>query len=133
MLRSIRNDPERIWKSTELHEIYISKGATDASLVLFIYKLEEKLSKNYCILKVSGLAAICSDKDKAASIFKVTSVIDNLDKETIIKVTKMIKSDIAKRKHNVSTYSSLKKDTLNTNSSDKSFSLAFPDLSKVKR
>ena len=36
----------------------------------------------------------------------------------IIKVAKMIKTDIAKTKHNVSTYSSLKQDTLNKNSGD---------------
>ena len=36
----------------------------------------------------------------------------------IIKVAKMIKADIEKKKHNVSIYSSLKKDTLNKNSSD---------------
>ena len=36
----------------------------------------------------------------------------------IIQVAKIIKADIAKKKHNVSTNSSLKKDTMNENSSD---------------
>ena len=88
VLKSIRNKPERIWTSTELYEIYISKGATDTSRVCFPYSLEEKLGKNYCILKTSGLAAICNHKEKTASIFKVTSVIDDLDKEMIIEVAK---------------------------------------------
>ena len=109
VLISIRNEPERIWTSTELYEIYISKGATDTSRVSFLYSLEEKLGKNYFILKASGLAAICIHKEKAASIFKVTSVIDDPDEEMIIKVAKIIKADIAKKKHNISTYSSLKK------------------------
>ena len=47
VLRSIRNEPERIWTSTELYEIYISKGATDTSRVCFLYSLEEKLGKNF--------------------------------------------------------------------------------------
>ena len=45
-----------------------------------------------------GLAAICIDKEKAATIFKVTSVIDDLDEEMINKVAKIIKADIAKKK-----------------------------------
>ena len=70
------------------------------------------------ILKTSGLAAICIHKEKVSSIFKVTSVIDDPHDEVIIKVVKIIKADIAKKKHKFSTYSSLKKDTLNENSSD---------------
>ena len=118
MLRSIRNEPERIWTSTELCEIYVSKGATGTCHVCFLDSLEKNLGKSYCILKASGLAAICIHKERAASIFKVTSVIDNPDKEMIIKVAKMIKADIAQKKHNVLTYSSLKKDTLNKNLSN---------------
>ena len=56
-------------------------------------------------------------RDKAASIFKVTSVTDDPEEEMINKVAKMIKADIAKIKHNTSTYSSLNKDTLYENSS----------------
>ena len=132
VLRSIRNEPEKIWTSRELYEIYISKGATDTSRVHFLYTLEEKLGKNYCVLKASGLAAICIHKEMATSIFKVTSVTHDTDEEMMIKVAKMIKADIAKKNHNVSPYSSLKKGTLNENSRD-SFFLAFPDLHKVKR
>ena len=40
VLRSIRNEPEKIWTSRELYEIYISKGATDTSRVRFLYALE---------------------------------------------------------------------------------------------
>ena len=118
VLISIRNEPERIWTSTELYDIYIFKGATDTSCVRFLYTLEEKLGKSYYILKASRLAAICIHKEKATSIFKVTSIIDDPDEEMIIKVAKIIKADIAKKKHNVSTYSPLKKDTMNENSSD---------------
>ena len=113
VLRPISNEPERIWTSTELYEIYISKGATGTSRVCFPCSLKEKLSKNYCILKASGLAASCICEEKAASIFKVTSVIDGPDEEMIIKVAKMIKTGIAKKKHNISPYSSLQKDTMN--------------------
>ena len=109
VLRSIRNEPERTWRSTELYEIYISKGATDTSRVCFLYSLEEKLGKNYCILKASGLATICIHNEKASSIFKETSVIDDLDKGIIIKVAKTIQADITKKKHNVSTISSLQR------------------------
>ena len=109
VLRSIRNEPERTWRSTELYEIYISKGATDTSRVCFLYSLEEKLGKNYCILKASGLATICIHNEKASSILKETSVIDDLDKGIIIKVAKTIQADITKKKHNVSTISSLQR------------------------
>ena len=118
VLRSIRNEPERIWTSTEPYKIYISKGATYTSRVRCIYTSEEKLGKNYCILQASGLEAICIHKEKVTLIFKVTSVTDDPDKEMIIKVVKKIKADIAKKKHNASTYASLKKDTLNKSSSD---------------
>ena len=80
--------------------------------------MEEKLDKNYCILKASGLATICIHKEKAASVFKITSVKDDLDKEMIIKLAKTVKAKITRKKHNVSTYLSLKKDTLNETSSD---------------
>ena len=43
----MRNEPERIWTSTKVYEIYISKGATDTSRVCFLYSLEEKLGKNF--------------------------------------------------------------------------------------
>ena len=46
----------------------------------------------------------------------------------IIKVAKMTKADIAKKKHNVSTYSSSKKDTLNENSVD-TFSFLLSQIS----
>ena len=118
VLRSIRNEPERIWTSTEPYKIYISKGARDTSHIRFLHTLKEKLGKNYCILQASGLAAICIHKGKVTSIFKLISVTDDPDEEMIIKVAKMIKADIAKKKHNASTYSSLKKDTLNKSSSD---------------
>ena len=104
VLRSIRIEPERIWTSAELYEIYLSKGAIDTSRVR--------------ILKASRLAAISIHKEKAASIFKVTSVIDDPDEEMIKKKEKMIKADIARKKHNVSAYSSLKRERLNQNSND---------------
>ena len=95
VLRSIRNEPERVWTFTELYEICISKVARGTSHIYFLNSLEEKLAKNYCILKGSGLAAICIHKEKVSSIFKVTSVIDDPDKEMIMKVAKMIEVDIA--------------------------------------
>ena len=95
VLRSIRNEPERVWTFTELYEICISKVARGTSHVYFLNSLEEKLAKNYCILKGPGLAAICIHKEKVSSIFKVTSVIDDPDKEMIMKVAKMIEVDIA--------------------------------------
>ena len=52
VLRSIRIEPERIWTSAELYEIYLSKGAIDTSRVR--------------ILKASRLAAISIHKEKAA-------------------------------------------------------------------
>ena len=80
--------------------------------------MEETLGKNCCILKASGLAVICIYKENAASIFKITSVKDDLDKEMIIKLAKTVEAEITSKKHNVSTYLSLKKGTLNENSSD---------------
>ena len=125
VLRSIRNEPERIWTSTEPYEIYVSKEATDTSGVHFLYSLEEKLGKNYYILKASELAAICIRKEKVASILKVTLVTDDPDEEVFIKVAKIIKAHIAKKTYNVSTYSSLNTDTLNENTSNIfSFSLS---------
>ena len=62
VLRSIRNEPEIVWTFTELYEISIFKGARGTSRVHFLNSLEEKLGKNYCILKGSGLAAICIHK-----------------------------------------------------------------------
>ena len=56
------------------------------------------MGKNYYILKALGLAAICIHIEKAATIFKVTSVINDLDEEMINKVAKIIKADIAKKK-----------------------------------
>ena len=116
VLRSIRNEPKRIWTSTELYEIYISKGA-QAPLVFAFSIHWKKTWEKYCISKASRLAAIYIHKEKTASIFKVISLIDYPDEEIIIKVAKMIKADIAKKKQNISTYSSLKKDTPNEYSS----------------
>ena len=62
VLRSIRNEPERIWTSTEFYEIISLK---DTSRVRVLYSLEEKLGKKYTILKASGLAAICIHEEKA--------------------------------------------------------------------
>ena len=41
------------------------QGVTVTSPVCFLYSLEEKLGKTYCILKDVGLAAICIHKEKA--------------------------------------------------------------------
>ena len=56
VLRSIRIEPERIWTSAELYEIYLSKGAIDTSRVR--------------ILKASKLAAISIHKEKPPQFSK---------------------------------------------------------------
>ena len=65
---------------------FISLKEPQTPLVFaFSTHLKKNWIKNYCILKASGLAAIYINKEKAATIFKVTSVIDDPDEEMINK------------------------------------------------
>ena len=43
VIRSIRNEPEKIWSAKELHHYYMSKGGTDQHITRFTVRLKQYL------------------------------------------------------------------------------------------
>ena len=71
ILRSIMNEPDRMWTSTELLEAYKRKGGTESNNTRFVNRIKQYLNDEiYCFMS-PGIATIIMHKHKASTIFKV--------------------------------------------------------------
>ena len=71
VVSSIRNEPERVWTSTELHDIYIERGGTESHISQFITKIVDQLENKLYIFKAEGISSIIMYRDKASKMFNI--------------------------------------------------------------
>ena len=65
ILKSLRNEEDKIWTSTELLEAYRSKGSSETNSTRFINRIKEYMTNEIYCFKAAGSAAIVMHKKKA--------------------------------------------------------------------
>ena len=65
ILRSIRNEEDKIWTSAELLAAYRKKGGKETNSTRFISRFKEYMSDEIYCFKAAGLATIIMHKKKA--------------------------------------------------------------------
>ena len=63
VLRSIKNEPEKMRNWSKLHGTYIEKRGTESHISRFINKIEELIKGELFVFKASGLASIIMRKE----------------------------------------------------------------------
>ena len=93
ILRSIKNEEDRIWNSSELHKKYLKKGGTKSKVCRLIERIEERMKDEIYCFKAAGMATIIMHKQKATSMFKVLVKNDTDEEEDIKRVAKRTSSE----------------------------------------
>ena len=72
-LKSLRNDEDKIWTSTELLEAYRSKGGSETNGTRFINRIKEYMTDEIYCFKAAGLTTIDMHKKKASHVLKLVN------------------------------------------------------------
>ena len=94
ILRSIRNEPDRIWTTAELMEEYASKGGSESHVSRFSDKIEHFLKDEVYLFRSPGLSTIVMHKTKATATLKIAKT----EEDPLIEmrnIAAQIKSELA--------------------------------------
>ena len=69
ILRSMKNEEERVWNSSGLHQEYLKKGGTKSKVFRLIERIEKHMKDEVYCFKAAGMAALIMHKQE--SIFDV--------------------------------------------------------------
>ena len=94
ILRSIKNEEERIWNSSELHQEYLKEGGTESKVFRLIERIEKQMKDEVYCFKAAGMAALIMHKQKASWMFNVLVKSDTDEEEDIKRVAQRISSKI---------------------------------------
>ena len=83
ILWSIKNEEERIWNSSELHQEYLKKGGTESKVSTLIERIEKQMKDKVYCFKATGMATLIIHKQKAYLLFKVLVKSDTDEEEDI--------------------------------------------------
>ena len=104
VVRSVKNEPERIWSSIELHELYHKKGGCELNRSRFINDVIEQSGNKMYRFNSPGMAVILMHKQKASTLFKLVSVEDEDDDSQVKKVADKIALEAKKLSNDKSKY-----------------------------
>lgn len=91
--KNILSDPEKIWLSTEIHEMYMQNGGSDSNIPRFVNKIVDMLRDDVYCFRSPGIASMIINKKKAASMFRI---IEHKEADLDLKdVAAKIKQEIA--------------------------------------
>ena len=76
ILKSFRNEEDKIGTSTELLEAYRSEGDSETNSTCFINRVKEFMTDEIYCFKVAGLATIVMHKKKASRVLKLVNSKD---------------------------------------------------------
>ena len=93
IVRTIRNDPDKNWNSSELHAIYLSREGTETNVTRFLNIINELMKDEIYLFKSPGLATIIVHKTKAATTFRLAFNTETEDVHTET-VAKQILSEV---------------------------------------
>ena len=94
ILKSLRNEEDKIWTSTELLEVYRSKGGSETNSTRFINRIKEYMTDEIYCFKAAGLATIVLHKKKASQVLKLVNIKYEDEALEIEKIAKKIKAKI---------------------------------------
>ena len=77
--RSIKNLPDKVWFSIELHKLYQEHMGEQNKRLRFLSKLITHMKNELYVFTSPGLTGIVMLKEKASSIFKTVSEDHNED------------------------------------------------------
>ena len=101
ILKSLSNEEDKIWTSTELLEACRSKGGSQTNSIRFINRINEYMTDEIYCFKAAGLATIVMHKKKASQVLKLVNSKDEdeaLETETIAKKIKAERSTWSERR-----------------------------------
>ena len=93
VIKNIRDEPERIWNSLELLEIYRSNGGTESNTTRFLTCIQEEMTNEIYMFRCNDLSTIVMMKGKAAGIFKL-GFENESDDQILQEVATEIKAEI---------------------------------------
>ena len=73
VMKSIRNLPDKLWTSIELHELYQKNGRMKKNRSRFSTTLITHMNNKRYVFKSPGIANIVMIQEKASSLFKLVS------------------------------------------------------------
>ena len=96
VIRSIRNQPDQIWTSVQLHDIYVEKGGKEKNRHRFIDTIVDQMKEEIYVFSSPGLPNHVMLKEKASSTFKLMSKEDDDEDLPLQAVAKQIKTELKK-------------------------------------
>ena len=95
LLRSIRNEDEKVWTSKELMDAYRNKGGNETNSTRLVDRIKEKMNDEIYCFKAPGLSTIIMHKRKASTIFELVSANEEEEESLeISKISKKMKSEL---------------------------------------
>ena len=58
IIQSIKNDPEKIWNSTELHLNYTKNGGSQLNIFRFMKKITDQMQDDIYCFKSPGISSV---------------------------------------------------------------------------
>ena len=100
IIQSIKNDPEKIWNSTEPHLNYTKKGGSQSNISRFMRKITDQMQDDIYCFKSPGFLSIAMPKSKASATFKLVQV--NAAEEDIdaVKLADKVSSEMKQLRRN---------------------------------
>ena len=94
ILKSLRNEEDKIWISTELLEAYRLKGGSETNSTCFINRIKEYMTDEILFFKAVGFATIVMHKKKTSQVPKLVNSKDEDQPLETEKIAKNIKPEI---------------------------------------
>ena len=94
VMKSIRNLPDKLWTSVELHELYQKNGRKEKNRSRFFTKLITHMNNKRYVFKSPGIANIVMIQEKASSLFKLVSHSSDDDNRLMQRIVSRIKEEI---------------------------------------
>ena len=94
ILWSIKNEEERIWNSSYLHQEYPKKGGTESKVSRLNERIEKQMKDDVYCFKAASMATLIMHKQKTSSMFKVLIKSYTDEEEGIKRVARRISSEI---------------------------------------
>lgn len=94
VMKSIRNLPDKLWTSVELHELYQKNGRKEKNRSRFFTKLITHMNNKRYVFTSPGIANIVMIQEKVSSLFKLVSHSSDDDNRLMQRIVSRIKEEI---------------------------------------
>ena len=77
VIRTCRNEPDNVWTSVQLHQMYLEKGGSEKNSTRFLSNLKAEMKDDICVFSCPGKVSKLILKEKASRNFNLTSFENN--------------------------------------------------------